>query len=155
MATAPHGPAAGDPPPHTHPQDAAPTAPSEIEELRSDIAALWLAFGQHERILRDLVARLGAALGAAGAVAGGGREQAGAAQEPSGPPPISRQLSDLDDVLAAIERATEVLERTHADELGAEPDERQLEADEQGPEPDEQQPGDYEQPGPDAQRSGD
>lgn len=35
---------------------------------------------------------------------------------------VDRQLSDLDEVLAAIEKATETLERTYADEIGAEQD---------------------------------
>jgi hypothetical protein len=99
---------------------------SEIAEMRRDIAALWIAFNQHERSLRDLAGRLEASLGALapppaseGATAGGG--------ELPGPPPtvsgdeISDQLADLDEVLAAIERATQVLEHTHADELERRP----------------------------------
>ena len=34
--------------------------------------------------------------------------------------PIGRQLADLDDVLAAIELATQTLERTYVDEEGRE-----------------------------------
>ena len=31
----------------------------EIDELRRDVSALWLAFGQHERAIRDLVTTMG------------------------------------------------------------------------------------------------
>ncbi len=31
---------------------------SEVEELRRDVAALWLAFGQHERTIRHLIAAM-------------------------------------------------------------------------------------------------
>ena len=95
--------------------------------MRRDIAALWLAFNQHERTLRDLAGRLEASLGALAPPLGAGPEAAAAelpgAEGLADPgrvaAPISEQLSDLDDVLAAIERATEVLERTHADEIEA------------------------------------
>ena len=89
--------------------------------MRRDIAALWIAFNQHERSLRDLAGRLEASLGAlAPPLAAEGAPIA--AHEPLEPPTpsgdeISDQLADLDEVLAAIERATQVLEHTHADEL--------------------------------------
>lgn len=88
----------------------------EIAEMRRDIAALWLAFNHHERTLRDLAGRLEASTG----VPASGDEIPGTETVPDpgqAATPISEQLSDLDDVLAAIERATEVLERTHADEI--------------------------------------
>lgn len=99
--------------------------------MRRDIAALWIAFNQHERSLRDLAGRLEASLGALAPplspddAASRGEEADGKGSgrsEPQGSPPaagdeISDQLADLDDVLAAIERATQVLEHTHADEL--------------------------------------
>ena len=94
--------------------------------MRRDIAALWIAFNQHERSLRDLAGRLEASLGAlAPPLAPEGTTPGHS--ELSGPPPtvsgdeISDQLADLDEVLAAIERATQVLEHTHADELERRP----------------------------------
>ena len=42
----------------------------EAEELRRDIAALWLAFGQHERTIRHLIAAI-EALGRRGTSAPG------------------------------------------------------------------------------------
>lgn len=103
---------------------------AHLVELRQDIAALWLAFAQHDRMIRGL----------AGA---GGVSKAGVTSEPtpaiserramrSGEPDdipapdsgeaIGRQLSDLDDVLAAIEMATQTLERTYADEVDQPPE---------------------------------
>ncbi len=82
----------------------------EIAELRQDIAALWLAFARHDRMLEALT----------------GQE---ALPPPSPHPPrdlerpaIEDQLSELDEVLAAIEAATRTLERTYAEEArGASP----------------------------------
>jgi hypothetical protein len=83
----------------------------ELAELRRDIAALWLAFTEHDRLLREL-----------------GDAQAPPAP-PSGdpdPPPVAvadeapsigTQLEELGDVLAAIEMATQALESTYADEI--------------------------------------
>ena len=124
----------------------------EAEELRRDVAALWLAFGQHERTIRHLIAALEALERDAGPPAPApppdhaamptSRPPASApspaqAREPAPattpPPPaggedavtipadvISAQLSDLDDVLAAIEQATRSLERTYNDEIAPE-----------------------------------
>ena len=95
---------------------------SQLAELRQDIAALWLAFAQHDRMLRELT----------------GGSDPGPVAAPTPPPAaaepvetpvatpadaesVGRQLSDLDDVLAAIEMATQTLERTYSDEI-AEPD---------------------------------
>lgn len=91
----------------------------EIAEMRRDIAALWLAFNHHERRLRDLAGRLEASLGAPPPAPDPGEIPGTEALADPGQAatPISEQLSDLDDVLAAIERATEVLERTHAEEI--------------------------------------
>jgi hypothetical protein len=100
---------------------------SEIAEVRRDIAALWIAFNQHERSLRDLAGRLEASLGAL-APPLAPEDATPAESELPGPPAavpsgdeISDQLADLDEVLAAIERATQVLEHTHADELERRP----------------------------------
>ena len=106
------------------------TRDSQLAELRQDIAALWLAFAQHDRMLRAL---------------GGEAAQSEAAPRKPEPEPapeqaviaaeaasIGEQLSELDDVLAAIEMATQTLERTYADEIrGAEGDEKPT----AGPEP--------------------
>ena len=93
----------------------------EIAEMRRDIAALWLAFNHHERALRDLAGRLEASPGAPAPLPAADRDEIPGTEAAADPgqaaTPISEQLSDLDDVLAAIERATEVLERTHADEI--------------------------------------
>jgi len=85
---------------------------SELSELRRDVAALWLAFAQHDRMLRTL--------------SGAPPPQAIAAPAPETPAPepleseaasIGAQLSELDEVLAAIEMATQTLERTYAEEI--------------------------------------
>lgn len=149
----------------------------EMEELRRDVAALWLAFGQHERTIRHLIAamealerdapsptsappRPDAAAFPSAPPSGPPAPSAEPVQEtdpgqattptpapppdraaiPTSPPPasapsptpaeaeaedavripadvISAQLSDLDDVLAAIEQATRSLERTYSDEI--------------------------------------
>lgn len=92
------------------------TRDSQLVELRQDIAALWLAFAQHDRMIREL----------------GGTPRPSvppsAPQEPAAPQApgedtagaMAGQLSDLDEVLAAIEMATQTLERTYTDE--ADPD---------------------------------
>ena len=100
-------------------------ATAELAELRQDIAALWLAFAQHDRMLRALggEARLRPAP-APPASPSPSRlaEQAVIAAEAAS---IGEQLSELDEVLAAIEMATQTLERTYADEIrGAEGDEK-------------------------------
>lgn len=108
----------------------------EIDELRRDIAALWLAFGQHERAIRGL-AEAGSAAASAphparaeqapaeassadeaepGAGADPG-ERTAAGTEPAERRGVHDQLADLDQVLAAIEQATRTLERTYADEI--------------------------------------
>ncbi len=121
---------------------------AEVTELRQDVAALWLAFAQHDRTLEDLRA----------AVIALADERRAApptpAPRPFAPPPsaprpdparapavppqpevpvapesaaaasapeasVGRQLADLDDVLAAIEMATQTLEQTYAEEIEA------------------------------------
>jgi hypothetical protein len=93
---------------------------SELAELKQDIAALWLAFAQHDRMIRAL----------------GGEEPpppvhppAPAAPEPNPAEQpsaveaeaesIGNQLSELDEVLAAIEMATKTLEHTYSEEIEA------------------------------------
>jgi hypothetical protein len=105
----------------------------DIDELRNDVAALWLAFGQHERAIRDLIAAV-EALGGARVTWPGER---GEGQQlpiqtetlPGLPttrlePPgnaldretIAAQLAGLDDVLAAIDQATRSLENVYSEE---------------------------------------
>lgn len=95
-----------------------------LAELRQDVAALWLAFAQHDRMIRE-------GLRGQDAVAPRGEEveasptaelspDALAAAEDSAS--IGRQLADLDEVLAAIEIATGTLERTYAEEIATEPE---------------------------------
>lgn len=110
----------------------------ELAELRQDVAALWLAFAQHDRLLR-------AAFGDAGAPRSPQPSPPAAdpmppASEPgpapTPPPPdahattgadpatpgahsVGRQLADLDDALAAIEMATQTLEQTYGEEIGS------------------------------------
>lgn len=114
------------------------TRESELAELRQDIAALWLAFAQHDRMLRRAlgeeapqpagVERAPGERPPAPSPAGPEVPRAEAPKGSAGTAPapsaaaddaaIGRQLSDLDDVLAAIELATQTLERTYAGEAG-------------------------------------
>ena len=107
----------------------------DIDELRNDVAALWLAFGQHERAIRDLIAAV-EALGGARVTwpgdQGNGRQlpiqsetlPGVPAPSPLEPPgsaldreTIASQLAGLDDVLAAIDQATRSLESVYAEEI--------------------------------------
>lgn len=99
-----------------------------LAELRQDVAALWLAFAQHDRMIRREL--LGEAYPS---------PPAPPEPEPTSPPDlravpspdaiaaaegaesIGKQLADLDEVLAAIEMATQTLERSYAEEIAAEP----------------------------------
>lgn len=90
----------------------------ELAEMRQDIAALWLAFAQHDRMIRALGGETPPPL----------VERPPAPPEPIVPSPspveveaasIGSQLSELDEVLAAIEMATQTLERTYSDEIEA------------------------------------
>lgn len=80
---------------------------AELGELRQDIAALWLAFAQHDRMLAEL----------RGTPAEAG--EAGEAQPQPVTPDrsVGRQLADLDEVLTAIEMATQTLEQTYGEEI--------------------------------------
>jgi hypothetical protein len=94
---------------------------AELAELRQDVAALWLAFAQHDRLLRgdspeqEIAAPTSdrSERPSAPADRDPGAEQA-AARAAS----IGAQLSELDQVLSAIEEATRTLERTYASEVG-------------------------------------
>lgn len=97
---------------------------AEIAELRRDIAALWLAFGQHERTIQELVSTIedggGGALVPPGGRPTGAEQQSRAGREPGEAPrgaSIAKQLSSLDEVLGAIEEATRTLERSYAEEI--------------------------------------
>jgi hypothetical protein len=131
---------------------------AEITELRRDVAALWLAFGQHERTIREVLATLrrtsGVSIDPPGGrgdrlPAEGGAE--GLAPAPDTEPAtassaeeIGAQLTDLDHVLAAIEQATETLERGYSEELNAleEDAEGEANADEEAGDPGPERPAD-------------
>lgn len=94
---------------------------SELAELKQDIAALWLAFAQHDRMIRALGGEDPPPLVERPAPATPEPQP-----EPLGPSPIEaeaesigNQLSELDEVLAAIEMATKTLEHTYSDEIEA------------------------------------
>ena len=88
---------------------------AEAEELRDDVAALWLVFNQHERAIRELI----------GAVErlGGGRIPKPGERNWDDPEDegdrgtiipdawMADQMEGLDEVLAAIKQATDLLER--------------------------------------------
>lgn len=106
---------------------------AELAELRQDIAALWLAFAQHDRMLGELRTVITAAQPEPDERAepeGFGpaeereadldpeaREDASGLEAPAAS--VGRQLADLDEVLAAIEMATQTLEQTYAEEVEA------------------------------------
>jgi hypothetical protein len=87
---------------------------AELAELRQDVAALWLAFAQHDRILQALTGEAPPpAPPAERAPAEVDAPSAGPARLRSEAASIGDQLSELGDVLAAIEMATQTLERTY------------------------------------------
>lgn len=123
---------------------------AELAELRRDVAALWLAFGQHERTIRQVLDALqrtsGIALDPPGGRTGPGQPGAAAAAPDaqgdaessaggSEAASIGAQLSDLDQVLAAIEHATQTLERGYAGGETAEGESTVKRDDEPEPEP--------------------
>lgn len=147
----------------------------EIDELRRDVAGLWLAFGQHERTIYELLATVERLAGvgsleppppapqrptpaaappaaaepppatdpppptgeashppepppalptppsaSTSAPGARGAEPGSRASRPDRPPlaaSITDQLSDLDEVLAAIEQATNSLEQTYEERI--------------------------------------
>lgn len=99
-----------------------------LAELRQDVAALWLAFAQHDRMIRQEL--LGESPPAPESLpepepTSSPDQSAVPPADPiaaaEGPGSIGSQLADLDEVLAAIEMATQTLERSYAEEI-AEPD---------------------------------
>ncbi|MCO5327313.1 MAG: hypothetical protein M9964_09720 [Solirubrobacterales bacterium] len=94
---------------------------AELSELRQDVAALWLAFAQHDRMLRALQGTEPSPTPAPADDGDPATERSGAPEpdEPPAPEPpsVGNQLAELDEVLAAIEMATQTLERTYADEI--------------------------------------
>lgn len=111
------------------------TRDAQLAELRQDIAALWLAFAQHDRILRDRAATDESAPSTpaqAGSAPGDDAEPDIALESPEA---IGERLAGLDEVLAAIEAATHTLERGYAGEAaaGAEPAKEPDERTEDGP----------------------
>ncbi|MEZ5154727.1 MAG: hypothetical protein R2718_01325 [Solirubrobacterales bacterium] len=103
----------------------------ELAVLRQDVAALWLAFAQHDRVLRTLIDREGTAASPPETAPGTPAASPGADAAPPAATPapprapaadaasIGEQLSELDEVLAAIEMATQTLEQTYAEEIRA------------------------------------
>jgi hypothetical protein len=113
---------------------------SELAEMRQDVAALWLAFAQHDRLIRSVIEGRASSPQPPPAAATGppprqiAPEPTPAPAPPAAPAPpvadptaaeatapISRQLEELDQVLAAIESATQTLERTYGEEVGKAP----------------------------------
>ena len=90
---------------------------TELAELRQDVAALWLAFSQHDRLIRAALDRPQSSPAPPPVQAVPAPSAGPSAAEPAAP--INRQLEELDQVLAAIESATQTLERTYAEETGS------------------------------------
>lgn len=82
---------------------------AEIEELRRELAALWQTYAQHDRAIREALSPQPEPPA---------QENGGEPSEP-GPSPAERraaieaQLGGLDEALAAIEQATQTLERAY------------------------------------------
>lgn len=110
----------------------------ELTELRQDMAALWLAFARQDRLVRETLARLadppqadrgepqdtsGEADAPDPEAAPGAEPEvlesstAGSVERSEDGSSIGEQLSELDEVLATIEKATQTLERTYAEEI--------------------------------------
>jgi hypothetical protein len=88
---------------------------AELAELRQDIAALWLAFAHHDRLLKAIPDVEPSSGPGPEPVSPGATDSA---QGDAASPSIGEQLAELDDVLAAIEVATQTLERSYAAGLG-------------------------------------
>ncbi len=85
---------------------------AEADELRDDVSALWLVFNQHERAIRELIVAVERL--------GGGRIPPPGERNWDDPDDEGRKVPDawmadqmegLDEVLAAIKQATDLLER--------------------------------------------
>jgi hypothetical protein len=94
---------------------------SELAELKQDIAALWLAFAQHDRMIRALGGEVPPPLfqPSAAPTPRSEPEPLGPSSNEADAESIGNQLSELDEVLAAIEMATKTLEHTYSDEIEA------------------------------------
>lgn len=100
---------------------------AQLTELRQDVAALWLAFAQHDRMIRSLSGEELRPVTATDAPSAGATAEPAEADPPSDAvdteavaaeaESIGNQLSELDEVLAAIEMATKTLESTYAAEV--------------------------------------
>jgi hypothetical protein len=110
---------------------------AELAELRQDVAALWLAFAQHDRLLREG----GTTPVAPATTSGAASDRPAPAPEPSPSEAVVKaasigaQLSELDQVLGAIEEATRTLERTYADEIEPAPSAERGAADDETKDP--------------------
>ena len=88
---------------------------AEADELRDDVAALWLVFNQHERAIRELIGAV-ERLGGGRIPPPGERNWDDPDDDGSGRPPdawVADQMEGLDEVLAAIKQATDLLERSY------------------------------------------
>lgn len=98
---------------------------AQLTELRQDVAALWLAFSQHDRMIRALggedpqprPAPAPAPASTDPGDADDGSEDLDTGAVAAEAESIGNQLSELDEVLAAIEMATKTLESTYADDI--------------------------------------
>ena len=90
---------------------------AELTELKQDIAALWLAFAQHDRMIRGETPAPTPALPEAGPGPAESSQDREWIDSEAGS--IGAQLTELDEVLAAIEMATRTLEGAYADEIEA------------------------------------
>ena len=88
---------------------------AEADELRDDVAALWLVFNQHERAIRELIVAV-ERLGGGRIPPPGERNWDDPDDDGSGKVPdgwMADQMEGLDEVLAAIKQATDLLERSY------------------------------------------
>jgi len=88
---------------------------AEADELRDDVAALWLVFNQHERAIRELIVAV-ERLGGGRIPPPGERNWDDPDAEGEGRAPdgwVADQMEGLDEVLAAIKQATDLLERSY------------------------------------------
>lgn len=93
----------------------------EVDEMRDELAALWLAFNQHERTIRDLITAVRKAGGSEVDPPGARtmndlytNPNEGSARSDAW---VADQLEGLDEVLGAIKQATELLERGYEGEI--------------------------------------
>ena len=95
-----------------------------VAELRDEVAALWVAFAEHDRAIDAERSERRASVPAS-PPAPPSPPDATRRVVPAGrtePPSVEQQLADLDDVLSAIETATRTLEQNYSGELAEEPE---------------------------------